>query len=804
VPESESDFDDLPGDLGEYLQIYLDETDEQLDDLVETMLSLEKDPQEAASLSAAFRLLHSMKGAAGMMGFDQITVLTHHLETRFERLRSGRIQLDRVTMNLTLRCIDFLRQCNQRLRAEEAIATPDELLKELYALEVATEKNLEQTIAKEAPPPRSFQDTEPDELDQADDPGSYSLPDPGTDYHVIVLFEDQLQLKDLKAQSIAAALGNLGEVKATRPSLDELGDDDFDAFDVIVNTTHSIDQMIEASMLEGVTEIEIRVPREPDRKPLAKVTLPKILAALNPSGFTTPSLTNPSATVLDEVSETALDSPSNEPLGEPVPKESLTSKPTKKTLSKVVDTMRVDIGRLDLLMNLAGELVVNRAQFLQVVSEISPALRKSGAANRSRDFVDLLKQIIVRLGNHATQPEAVCHDWSTSIRELESGIELIEDQMAQWENSRRCFARLDEAIDQLSRVSASLQRGVLGARMIPVGPLLGRFKRVVRDLSVQRDKDVILEISGEATELDKRMIDALGDPLVHLVRNSIDHGLERTADRIAAGKPAQGKVSLSAKHRGNHVYIMISDDGAGINDTKIRQRLVDRGIVTADVAKSLSRNDAIQYIWHPGFSTAEAVTDVSGRGVGMDIVKSRIEELTGTIEIESVPGQGTTFTLKLPLTLAIISSLLVKIRGIVFAIPMDDVREIVSVRDQDIVSIHGKKTFEVRSQYVPLVAIDDVLTWHETSTLSETDNPATTSSRMSEVAILHSAGRMMGLRVDRLIGSQDVVIKSLTDNFIGIHGLAGASILGDGTVALMLDVAALLMMTVQPRESFTS
>jgi two-component system chemotaxis sensor kinase CheA len=467
--------------------------------------------------------------------------------------------------------------------------------------------------------------------------------------------------------------------------------------------------------------------------------------------------------------------------------------------------MRVDIDRLDLLMNLAGELVVNRAQFLQVVSELSPGLKSSGGFSRAREFIELLKQTINRLQNpiddngHDNSPCA--QDWSANIRELEVGIELIEDQAAQWEKSRRSLSRLDEAIDQLSRVSDSLQRGVLGARMVPVGPLLARFKRVVRDLSVERDKDVVLEIDGEATELDKRMVDALGDPLVHLVRNSIDHGLERTEDRIAAGKPAQGKISLSAKHRGNHVYIMVSDDGAGINDQKIRQRLVARGIVNADVAMSMSRSDAIDFIWHPGFSTAEAVTDVSGRGVGMDIVKSRIEELTGTIEIDSVPGQGTTFTLKLPLTLAIISSLLVRIRGIVFAIPMDDVREIVSVADTDVLTIRDKQAFEVRGQYLPLLSIDSLLTWNSTSAVSSEIEDESRNRRLTDVAILQSAGRAMGLRVDELIGSQDVVIKSLTDHFIGIHGLAGASILGDGTVALMLDVAALLMMSVQPRQA---
>jgi len=263
--------------------------------------------------------------------------------------------------------------------------------------------------------------------------------------------------------------------------------------------------------------------------------------------------------------------------------------------------------------------------------------------------------------------------------------------------NRRDFGRLDEAIDQLSRVSDSLQRGVLGTRMVPVSPLFNRFKRVVRDLSVDRGKQIELVLKGENTELDKRMIDALGDPMVHLVRNSVDHGMESPEVRQAAGKPAEGTVSLSAQHRGNHVYITITDDGGGIDDAKIRRRLVDRNLLSAEAAQALSRQEAIEYIWYPGFSTAEQVTDVSGGGVGMDIVKSRIDELSGTIETESELGVGTTFTLKLPLTLAIISSLLVEIRGIVFAIPKDDVREIVQIRMKKIIDVGGRKTFEVRS-----------------------------------------------------------------------------------------------------------
>ncbi len=754
-------------DLSGYLNIYLDETDEQLDELVETMLVLEKDPQDESSLNAAFRLLHSMKGASGLMGFDQITVLTHHLETRFERLRSGRIQLDRTTVNLTLRCIDFLRQCNGRLRDGIDLSTPDELLEELHELEARAEEEVKAEIAEAGvAQPKAFAGSSSQATDSA--PTDYTLPDLGTDYHIVIQFAADLQLKDLKAQSIATRLRSLGEIKATRPDLDDLESVlDLSQFDVILNTVHPHDQIIDFAVVEGVDRVEIRIPKDPDSPPIASwepKSKPK--PAVATASVPAPQIPPPS-----DKSEVSEDD------------QRRTDMPTKASGAKVVDTMRVDTERLDNLMNLAGELVVNRAQFIQVSEEIGPGLRKSGGAARSREFCDALTRTIGKLKReHAINAAG---DWAPHIRELESGLHLMQEHTRVWEETRRCFGRLDEAIDQLSRVSDGLQRGVLGTRMVPVGPLFNRFKRVIRDLSQERDKQVELVIDGEATELDKRMIDVLGDPLVHLVRNSIDHGLETTDQRIAAGKPPISNIYLSARHRGNHVFITVRDNGRGIDVNKIRASLVKKNIKSREQAEAMSTADVIASIFHPGFSTADTVTDISGRGVGMDIVQSRIQEISGTIDITTVEGQGTTFTLKMPLTLAIVGSLLVRIHGSVFAIPKDDVREIVSIANSAIIDIRGMQTFEVRGEYMPLVCINKLFDWHHPK------KSTATPSENSEIVILQSGGYPMGLRVDHSIGSQDVVIKSLEENFIGIDGLAGASILGNGEVALMLDVSAL-------------
>jgi two-component system chemotaxis sensor kinase CheA len=468
-----------------------------------------------------------------------------------------------------------------------------------------------------------------------------------------------------------------------------------------------------------------------------------------------------------------------------------------KPATKVAETMRVDIERLDNLMNLAGELVVNRARFVQFAGQIAPALHRSSTRGRVREFSEGLRRTIENLEQEGED----VGDRSTHIQRLRAGLELIGEQSEIWERSRNCVGQISEAIDQLSRLSHELHRGVLETRMVPVGPLFNRFKRLVRDLSKERGKKVNLLIRGEKTELDKRMIDELNDPLVHLVRNSIDHGLESPDVRVDRGKSDVGTIFLEASHSGNNVYIHVRDDGGGIDISRIKAKLTSKGILSESAVDELTDERALDYIWHPGFSTAAEVTDVSGRGVGMDVVKTRISLLNGTIEVVSTRQLGTTFTLRLPLTLAIIDCLLVRLRNATFSIPIEDVREIVSVNQSDVITVRGKQTFDVRGEFIPLVNIDDVFHWHcgdygynapREPSQSESTNDT------DHVVILQIAGKTMGLRVDELLGSEDIVIKSLADNFVDIRGLSGASVLGDGSVCLMLDIRTLIDMATGP------
>ena len=374
--------------------------------------------------------------------------------------------------------------------------------------------------------------------------------------------------------------------------------------------------------------------------------------------------------------------------------------------------------------------------------------------------------------------------------------------------AREQLKALSEAIHSLGRVSDGLQKGVLDTRMVPIGPLFERFRRVIRDLSLSSGKEVVLQIGGEKTELDKRMIDELSDPLIHMVRNAVDHGLEPPERARGRGQAAAGTVSLSASHRGNSVVITVSDDGRGIDCERIRQKIVAKGLVSEAEARELSDRELIAYIWHPGLSTAETITEISGRGVGMDIVKSRIENLSGTVDVRCVLGQGTTFTIRLPLTLAIMSSLLVRIYDEIYAIPLDHIDEIVEIRPGQIYRVQGRPAIEIRKKIVALVALGDVFRWGGKSHPSAQtaagpagkgpERPPTPPDKRI-VVVVQNGETTIGLLVDELIGMQEVVLKSLEKNFSAIPGLSGASILGDGRVSLILDLDAVIDMVARRR-----
>ncbi len=763
---------DLPADeMGDYLRLYLDETDEQLDGLVETFLQLEHDPANAQGLNEAFRLIHSIKGSSALLGLDRITSLTHHLETHFERLRSGRQQLDTSTINVVLRCIDFLRECNGRLRAGEALHSAGDLLDQVKALE----HHASQTEAGRPalPPPAA---AVPSRLTPSVEPvmpaAEPAASDTTKDQHwrIEVALNPGLPMAEMKAELIVTRLAALGELTDCQPPRNEFpGASRLEHFELVLATMATAAEIEAAARADGVAAVLLKqVP------PGTRVTA-----------------RTPVTTAADELDQ--MDEPDNGgPPAPASPQDTSASRPAAAAKPPALtETVRVDVDRLDVLLNQTGELVVNRARLSQLAEDIAPMFHKTGLTSQATTVLGLVRNLVERLSASGPAPTGL------ELQELTEQASVMEQQLLGWQEGRQHFSELTAAIDQLTRVSNSLQQGVLNTRMVPVGPLFNRFKRSIRDITQELDKRVHLEIAGEKTELDKRMIDEIGDPLNHLIRNCVDHGIEPAEIRIRHGKPEVATVTLSASHRGNNVFITVEDDGGGIDTERVKQIAVRRGLVPLDTADALAEQDLVELIFQPGFSTAATVSDISGRGVGMDIVRTKISRLNGTIEVGSRPGQGTKFTIRLPLTLTITRCMLFRLRYGVLAVPIEHVREIVSVAGHQSLLVNGRQMCDIRGEFLPLVSIDDLFNYGDiTSDSGGPPQPAGTTADEAHVVILHANNRSLGLRVDDLLGGQDIVVKSLDENFTHIRGLGGASILGDGSVCLLLDAATCIELAV--------
>lgn len=430
---------------------------------------------------------------------------------------------------------------------------------------------------------------------------------------------------------------------------------------------------------------------------------------------------------------------------------------TSPAASRQPQSIRVDLEKLDALMNMAGELVVIRARFQRHADFLSQGLG--------------MKEILWSAEDLARRAEELCSpDLAAALRQHLEKLHGLRDL-------RTVSAELELTAQQLLRVSTALQNGVMSARMLPVAQVFNRFPRLVRDLSRQFGKEVGLEVSGEETELDKRVIDELGDPLTHLIRNALDHGIESPEERSAAGKPVAAILELSAFREGSMVCIRIRDDGRGINRARVLSKARERGLVA--VEKTLADEEILKLIFQPGFSTAAVVSDVSGRGVGMDIVKSRIEELKGSIEIASTEGAGTTVTLRIPLTLSILKVLLVEDAGVTLAVPVEQITEITRLGADAVKTVEGRPVSVIRNQVLPVLDL--------APSLGLADRAETSSRPFALVARAHPTSVVF--RVERLLGEEEVVVKGLPDEMAHVEGLSGVTILGDGRVALIMDAA---------------
>jgi len=434
-------------------------------------------------------------------------------------------------------------------------------------------------------------------------------------------------------------------------------------------------------------------------------------------------------------------------------------------------------------MNLTGQLVITKARFSQLCEQIRQSSRSGRAETILQDVFESLQRIEQAADQQGQLCQAAQESLRTHVRRIEANLQAVQERLRQLSHLSFLANDLSEVAHQMDRISQGLQKTAMETRMVPIGPLFGRFRRIVRDITRLTGKDIRLNIQGEKTELDKRMIDELADPLIHLVRNAADHGIEPPEQREAAGKPRWGTITLDAFHRGSSIVIQVKDDGRGLDADRILKKALEREVITPAEAEQLTTQQIYQLIWRPGFSTAEQVTEISGRGVGMDIVRSKVEAINGSVEVDSQPGQGTTFSIRLPLTLAILPSLLVRIHQEVFAIPLESVDEIVMAAPEQLSTVQGRLVADVRGRSISVVHLDELFHWNEENPAGKLEPPLT-------LVLLRCDGMELGLPVEHILGEEDVVIKSLADNFRNVPGIAGASILGDGRVGLILDVAA--------------
>lgn len=769
-----ADEADVPA---KYLSIFIGETEESLDDLADLLVA-----GAEADVDGLLVLCHRIKGSAASIGLHRTAKLAHAMEDLLQVLRE---ELGHMTSDLAdalLIAVDALRVFVRVLQnGQRGPDSYDEVYPRLRSARraafAAIEKERLQRLEK-APSPTapaassaiSFTANEREKILAA-------APLESRVVGGLVTFEPGLQLAELKAQLIFDRLGGLGELFFREPTEKQL------------ETLQDVRRLVFA-VATDVSEKLVR--REIDLEGVESIALEHVLHPSSESAIcnasASPALVGAAPkivpfTKVEECAEGTSDHDANDSRNCRGKVDASASK------DKPAETIRVDIERLDQLMNLAGQLVINKARFAQLGDQLK-GLSTRKQSVYSLASVGVLLENILSEADHTTASSGESPFIKVvrrHVQQIRGDLEIVRADIDQLCQARSMVNGVSEAVHQLDRIADGIQKSVMDTRMVPIGPLFGRFKRVIRDITRSNGKDIQLTIRGEKTELDKRMVDELGDPLIHMVRNSADHGIESPAQRIANGKPAQGTVTLDAFHRGNRVVIQVRDDGQGLDPQKIRAKAVAKGLISAVDAERLTTQQTYQLIWEPGFSTAEKVTEISGRGMGMDIVRSKIEQLNGVVELDSQVGVGTTITIKLPLTMAILPSLLTVISGDVFAIPVESVVEIVRVSESSLSTVHGLCTARVRGRVVSVVELNALLQWPD-----ESIRAATSTNGERTLVIVGTDGHELGLAVDSLLGEEDVVIKSLAENYRNVPGLAGASILGDGRVSLILDVAALV------------
>ncbi len=701
-------------DVSQYLDIFIDETKEHLQNLNTHILELEQDGENMDTINEIFRAAHSLKGMAGTMGYKRMQTLTHDMENVFSEVRNGNIKVDSDMIDLLFKCLDALEEYLTTIQetADEGTNDNEPLVKGLN--DILESKNAKEEFKEEKKTKKSEKKGKKEANDKAKEKWHEikleesvktvireAVKDNFKAYGLSVYIQETCLLKAARAFLVFKALEELGEVVVSNPSAQDIEDESF-AFDfsVIFLSDKPLDQIIAA--IKNVSEIEeaiggeIEIEKEEEVQEIEETVNEGVPAVANDSANQ-----NAKAQVGQKAApNTAVADKKNS--GKPV----------------VNRTVRVDIEKLDSLMNLVSELIISKNSLVSVAGSVV------GSSNIA----------------------------------------------------------FNEQIEYLESVTTNLHESVMKVRMVPIENTVNKFPRMIRDLSKKLDKKMELYMTGEDTELDRTVVDEIGDPLMHLLRNSADHGLESAEIRAQRGKPEVGSIFLDAYQDGNNVVIEVRDDGNGIDIDKVKAKAIEKGKITQEMADLMSDKEAIDLLFQPSFSTSETVSDISGRGVGLDVVKSKIEALSGEIEVKTKLGEGSTFIIRLPLTLAIIQALMVVVGNEKYAISLGAIQTIESIKPDDIKKVQGKEVINLRGAVIPLVRLNRILDLEEKEE----------TKRDLIVLIAKKGDRLAGLVVDELIGQMEIVIKPMGKYAGSTKFISGATILGDGEVALILDANALI------------
>lgn len=685
-------------DVSQYLDIFLDESKEHLQSLSDQLMNLEQDPENMDTINEIFRAAHSLKGMAGTMGYKRMQNLTHDMENVFSEVRSGNFKVDDHMIDILFQSLDALEEYTDNIQntTEEGTNDNEHLIRALNDIlngnkgaKAESSEPKESTLKTESKSAGldkwkeiKLGDTEINVLSKAVEMEKKI-------FGITVLVQETCLLKAARAFLVFKALEDLGEIIVSSPSAQDIEDEKFDFdFSVIFISNVEVEKVLHA--IKNVSEIAD--------------------ATVEPINLDEYKVADAKEADEEKTQVAKVEESKPQTAAKQVPAKQGTGKPV------VNRTVRVDIEKLDVLMNLVSELIIAKNSLV--------------AATNNSDSVT-----------------------GTS-----------------------------EHIEYLESVTTNLHESVMKVRMVPIESVVAKFPKMIRDLSKKLDKKMQLIMTGEETELDRTVVDEIGDPLMHLLRNSADHGLESAQVRAQRGKPEVGTVRLNAYQDGNNVIIEVGDDGNGIDVESVKNKAISRGTITAEQAESMTDKDIIDLLFLPSFSTAQKVSDVSGRGVGLDVVKSKIEALSGEVEVKTKLGEGSTFIIRLPLTLAIIQALMVEVGKEKYAIPLGTIQTIEDIMPSEVKYVQGKEVINLRGEVMPLIRLNEIL-----------DNESTSNPENNLLVVIVKKGeKLAGLVVDELMGQQEIVIKSMSKYINKCKIISGATILGDGEIALILDTNALL------------